>query len=66
MKSKSFSSLLAMIAAVPVLGLGLMAKEGPALKKPTLLYDPSPVSEGKSPVVASYADVVEPVQKAVV
>lgn len=35
-------------------------------KKPELRFDTSPVSAGKSPVVASYADVVEPVQKAVV
>lgn len=35
-------------------------------KKPELRFDPSPVATGKSSVVASYADVVEPVQKAVV
>jgi len=35
-------------------------------KLPTLKLDASPVSDGKAPVVASYADVVEPAQKAVV
>ncbi len=35
-------------------------------KKPELRIDPSPVSDGKSAVVTSYADVVEAVQKAVV
>jgi serine protease Do/serine protease DegQ len=39
-------------------------KEAPA--KPTLKIDSTPVGELKSGVVASYADVVEPVQKAVV
>jgi len=36
------------------------------VKKPTLTLDSSPVSEGRSPLLASYADIVEPVQKAVV
>jgi Do/DeqQ family serine protease len=39
-------------------------KEAPA--KPALKVDPTPVNDVKSGVVASYADVVEPVQKAVV
>jgi serine protease Do/serine protease DegQ len=43
-----------------------MAKNGPAPKMPSLLIDRSGVNDGKSPVVTSYADVVEPVQKAVV
>lgn len=34
--------------------------------KPDLRIDPSPISEGKASVVMSYADVVEPIQKAVV
>ena len=34
--------------------------------KPTLKVDSTPVTDGKSPLVASYADVVAPVQKAVV
>ena len=35
-------------------------------KKPQLSIDPTPVSEGKSSTLVSYADIVEPVQKAVV
>ena len=35
-------------------------------KKPELRLDLSPISAGKSAVVTSYADVVEPVQRAVV
>ena len=35
-------------------------------KKPELHFDSSAVSEGKSVVVTSYADVIEPVQKVVV
>jgi S1-C subfamily serine protease len=35
-------------------------------KKPELRVDPTAISEGKSSVVTSYADIVEPVQKAVV
>ena len=38
----------------------------PAPKRPTIKVDATPVSDGKSPAVASYADVIEPVQKAVV
>lgn len=34
--------------------------------KPTLKIDGSPVTDGKSPLLTSYADVVEPVQRAVV
>jgi len=34
--------------------------------KPTLTIDNSPVSESKTPAATSYADIVEPVQKAVV
>ncbi len=46
--------------------LCLSAKDA-ELKKPTLTLDPSPVSQGAKPgMVTSYADVIEPVQKAVV
>jgi serine protease Do len=37
-----------------------------AAHKPVLRVDPSPVSDGKSGLVTSYADVVEPAEKAVV
>jgi Do/DeqQ family serine protease len=38
----------------------------PANKKPELRIDTTAISDGKSSVLTSYADVVEPVQKAVV
>ena len=66
MNSKLLSRFLVAAAFV----FGLAAKEAkPAAtpnKKPDLRIDATPVTEGKSPLVASYADVVEPVQKAVV
>ena len=51
--------------AVAVTLLLAGAKEAPA-PKPTLKTDPSPVGDGKTGVVVSYADVIEPVQKTVV
>ncbi len=43
------------------------AKSEPAEKKlPTLQVDPTPLTEAKAPQVSSYADVIEPVQRAVV
>ena len=48
---------------------GAFADSAPAAapsKRPAIKVDTSPVSDGKSPGVASYADVVDPVQKAVV
>jgi len=44
----------------------LSAKDTPPTKKPALKIDNTPVNDGKSAVVTSYADVVEPVQRAVV
>lgn len=67
MKSLIRSSVLVLAVALPAFLLGLRAKEEAAVKKPTLIIDNSPVSQNaKSGVVNSYADVVEPVQKAVV
>jgi Do/DeqQ family serine protease len=66
MKSKFLSCMLVIGAALGALPAGLTAKDIAAVRKPTLRVDSSPVSDTKSPVVASYADVVEPVQKAVV
>jgi len=66
MKTKYLSGLLFMLAATAPL-FGLTAKDSPAARKaPTLKLDASPVGDGKSPVVASYADILDPVQKAVV
>jgi serine protease Do/serine protease DegQ len=66
MKSKLFSTLLALLAALPLAGTGLMAKEAAVPRKPSLRIDTSPVGDGKTSMVVSYADVIEPVQKAVV
>jgi Do/DeqQ family serine protease len=63
MKSKSLSSFAVAILALGAAGLFLAAKDVP---KPVLHIDSTPVSEGKSPVVTSYADVIDPVKKAVV
>jgi len=41
-------------------------KEPATSAKPVLLIDATPVGEGKAPAMTSYADIVEPVQKAVV
>jgi Do/DeqQ family serine protease len=35
-------------------------------KKPAVVFDDSPVASGKAPALVSYADIIEPVQKAVV
>ncbi|HWA11254.1 MAG TPA: Do family serine endopeptidase [Opitutaceae bacterium] len=72
MRSKFLSSLAVSLALVlPALAADSAAKPAastPVPKKmPTLLTDDSPVSQGVRPgLVASYADVIEPVQKAVV
>ncbi len=66
MKTKRFSGLIVILSGL-AFGFGLMAKDAPPARVlPTLKVDASPVSEGKSPLVASYADVIEPVQTAVV
>ena len=44
----------------------LKAEKSHPIQKPNLRIDLSPITEGKSSVVTSYADIVEPVQKAVV
>lgn len=66
MNNRIFSSVSVFAAIVGAFALGLLAKDATTAAKPALRTDNSPVSEGKSAVVTSYADVVEPVQKAVV
>jgi len=56
-----FSALLSFLAPS-----GLSAKDALPTTKPALKIDNSPVNDGKSAVVTSYADVVEPVQRMVV
>lgn len=75
MKSKRAVLSFTLISALAGLTLGLFAAEKiekgdkkPAtpLKKPTLKVDSTPVSEGKSAVVTSYADALETIRPAVV
>jgi Do/DeqQ family serine protease len=66
MKSPLFFPRLLLVAACTAFSLNLAAKDAAPGKKPVLRVDNSAVSEGNPPVVTSYADVVEPVQKAVV
>ncbi|HVZ64546.1 MAG TPA: Do family serine endopeptidase [Lacunisphaera sp.] len=79
MKSKSAIFLLALLASLPGLLLGATATEKPAEKpaakaakpktdgkRPELKIDSTPVAETKSPVVTSYADVLEAIRPAVV
>lgn len=67
MKPKIFASLLLIASAVAAFNLGLLAKDNASARKtPALTVDNTPVTEGKSLIVTSYADIVEPVQKAVV
>ena len=61
MKLKNLLHAFALVAIALFLA---GAKEAPP--KPVLKIDPSPVADGKSGLVTSYASVVEPVQQAVV
>jgi serine protease Do/serine protease DegQ len=75
MKSKRVVFTLTLVSALAGLSLGLLAADKPAakkpadatpLKKPTLKIDSTPVTEGKSPVVTSYADALDAIRPAVV
>ena len=67
MKLKFISSLLLVAFVGWGATLFVVAQDKPSkVNKPELSIDPSPVSEGASAVVASYADMVEKVQPAVV
>jgi serine protease Do/serine protease DegQ len=66
MKLKLSLRLLSLALVLPALGLPAPTKEE-IKKKPTLSVDATPITQGVKPgLVASYADVVEPVQKTVV
>jgi Do/DeqQ family serine protease len=62
--------LVSSLLAASAFGLAVSARaDAPAtapVKMPELRKDSSPVSDGKAPGIASYADIVEPVQRAVV
>jgi Do/DeqQ family serine protease len=66
MKSPSISTVIIVALSMGVAGLLVAAKDAAAGSKPVLHIDSTPVSEGKSAVVTSYADVVDSVKKAVV
>jgi Do/DeqQ family serine protease len=63
MKSKSLSCITVAALAIGAAGLFVAAKD---VSKPVLHIDSTPVSEGRPAVVTSYADVIDPVKKAVV
>lgn len=65
MKTKFLSRALAVVMAASLFSIGC-AQEKPSAPKPDLKVDTSPVGDGGGRLVTSYADVVEPVQKAVV
>jgi serine protease Do/serine protease DegQ len=65
MKSKLLLIILSLAPAFAV-SAAYAANDGPPVKKPAMKVDASPVAEGKGAALVSYADIVEPVQKAVV
>jgi Do/DeqQ family serine protease len=66
MKSPSLYGITIAALAIGATGLLVAAKDVVPGSKPVLHIDSTPVSEGNSPVVTSYADVIDPVKKAVV
>ncbi len=65
MKTKLLSRALVVVMTASLFSIGC-AQEKPAAPKPDIKFDNSPVGDGGGRFVTSYADVVEPVQKAVV
>jgi Do/DeqQ family serine protease len=67
MKIKLVPLAVMLLAIMPGTLAPAATKDAPkARKAPELKIDNSPVGDARAPVVASYADVVEPIQKAVV
>lgn len=66
MKRHSFLRLLAFALAATFSATGFAGKADPGRKAPALTIDATPVTAGTSPVVTSYADVIEAAQNAVV
>ena len=70
MKNKSVALFFALLTTILGLTAGLFAADKaaakPAVKKPTLKIDASPVGDTKSAVVLSYADALEAIRPAVV
>jgi serine protease Do len=65
MKTKLLSRALVVVMATSLFSIGC-AQEKPAAPKPDIKFDNSSVGDGGGRFITSYADVVEPVQKAVV
>ncbi len=66
MKTRFLSSLFAIAVTVSAVAPFASAEDKKALVQPDLKIDRSPVATGMESRVSSYADVVEPAQKAVV
>jgi serine protease Do/serine protease DegQ len=72
MKTRLTPGLLVTLLLATALGYAPAAQEAAApnepvtAKRPVLSIDTTPVGEGKAPLVTSYAEVIESVQKAVV
>ena len=70
MNTHSFVHPLLVVALVSGLAPGLSARDekkpAPLNQRPAVRVDASPIADARPGVVLSYADVVEPVQKAVV
>ncbi len=67
MKTNAFLAALLLALAVSPVGACAAEKAGGGLSdKPDIRTDPTPLENGRGPLVASYADVVEAAQKAVV
>ncbi|MDF3059821.1 MAG: protease Do [Rariglobus sp.] len=65
MKTKFLSRALVVLMTASLFSIGC-AQEKPSAPKPDIKFDSSSIGEGSGRLVTSYADVVEPVQKAVV
>ncbi len=65
MKTKFLTRVLAAAMVASLFSIGC-AQEKPSAPKPELKLDSSPVGENTGKVITSYADVIDPVQKAVV
>ena len=68
MNHRHFVGFVSVVAGLAAVGGEMSAAQEGVVshRMPELRVDPSPVSSGRSAVVASYADVLEPVQQAVV
>ncbi len=66
MKNKILTGALVFVSVATAFVLGMSTSDKALTAKPVLKKDSSSISDSKSPVVTSYADVVEPVERVVV